>query len=218
MDSSNIPSAAQHEVSEDTPYTNSHGDRSAPNEALQVQAMINRSVEKMTKEVLGTSPTPQRRCEPPPEAPTTPGQIFCQPRTRKAGETTKLFRLRDGNPEFIATFLARSTGLETASGPSGRELASLALLDPPAHLVEVIQYFREEETMLFERRYFYCAIGESCALSSGAERTVLEYSLLSPLAPMCFMSGRVSHDLSLDSSCIIKCGSCDRWYEIRVYR
>src|ERR1700753_1439996 len=88
MDFSNITSAAQHEFCEDTQHTNSHGDRPVPKNAQEIQAMISRTVKKMTKKLLGTFPAAQRRCEPPPEAPTTPGQIFCQPRTRKAGETT----------------------------------------------------------------------------------------------------------------------------------
>ena len=157
-------------------------------------------------------------CDRPSDDPTASGTIFCRPRASLPGSHPLLFRLRDGNTEIMATFLAWSAGLDITAERERGPWVWPVWQDPPAHLVELIRHTKTEEGSVFGTRTFYFAVGESCASSVGTQRPVPEYKLLSPMAPNFFFSTRFSHNLNLESSCLLNCGSCKRWYEIRVYR
>ena len=176
------------------------------------------SMDEIPERPLSSAPATQDPCFPPPENPSVPSQLFCQPRTGEPGKKTDIFRLRDGDPKFIAGFLAQVTGLDAIAEHGKGTRVWPFKLDPPSHLIHAIRHTKIDGGSSFETRNFYSAIGDSCALSVGGERVDPEYRLLSPLASTLFSSGPLRDGLKLESYCTIKCGSCGRWYEVRVYR
>ncbi|KAJ9602953.1 hypothetical protein H2200_012733 [Cladophialophora chaetospira] len=175
-------------------------------------------VEDDTESLLAPSTIGLTPCTSYTETPNVPAEIFCYSEDGRLGQAIEIFRLREGNARLVATFLLRGVGLNIDPDDLRVAYTCVDRDTPPRHLVEVIRHRNIEGTTSFETHLFYCAMGELLNTPDNVQPTGFEYQLLPQLATTGPLPRRLNYNLRLAAAWIIKCGSCDRYYEINIYR